>query len=183
MIYPPAKEGLGVYAIELGNERQDHKAIVLSNGADELWQKHYTRLASIIEQGYIITDVLSKDYPGRCSHYYSKVVPGVFDGSRNIIVAKLHNTPCGVITLKRTVEEEKICSFYVTKRYRHQGVGKALLEASFKWLGTTTPIITMGEDKTKSFTKIIERYNWQHTSTLSVGYYNDHSCEYVFNER
>ena len=59
------------------------------------------------------------------------------------------------------------------------GVGTALLEEAFKFLGTTKPVITMPDYKEKCFRKIIDRYEWEIKQTID-SYYSDNK-ELIFN--
>ena len=51
----------------------------------------------------------------------------------------------GFAVLKNMPSEKKICSFYIIPAYQHSGYGSLLMEESFRYLGTTVPLITMSE--------------------------------------
>lgn len=82
--------------------------------------------------------------------------------------------------LKRDEEEQKICTLYVSDKCRGLGIGKAIVEESMRWLGTTKPLITLADYKLEMFKPIINKYGWELTEVVS-GLYNDRSQELCFN--
>ncbi len=58
-----------------------------------------------------------------------------------------------------------------------------MLEYIFEYLGTSKPLITITDYKVLSFVPIIKKYNWKLTQITSKGYYNNASCEFVYNGR
>lgn len=135
----------------------------------------------LIGDSYRITDWISEDYPDHCRHFYTKYVPGIFTGERNIIAVYSIRGIAGTVILKKDEEECKISTLYVLEAYRGQHLSTNLLERSFEWLGTEKPLITIADYKLSQFTGIINRYGWQETDILSAGFYNTHSREHVFN--
>lgn len=69
---------------------------------------------------------------------------------REIIVCEKEYEIAGVTILKSTKEESKICTMYVAEQYRHNGLGRRLMELSLEWLENDKPVITL--DKSKSQT-------------------------------
>ena len=170
-IYPPQKEKLGVYVLELVPpptiiHLSKTNPKVRSAYADELYQ---------------LTDWICHDYPDHRSHYYQKYLPGLADGTREITGCYIGQIPAGVIILKNTPEEKKISTLYIADDYRGLGLASKLVQASESFLGTLKPTITVADYKVPQFEGLIKRFGWEHTSTLPQGYYNDHSSEWVFN--
>ena len=81
--------------------------------------------------------------------------------AREIVFCLNNDVPIGVVFLKNSKEEKKICTIYVEKTYRNIGIGTKLLLKSFAFLNTTKPLITMPEYKVKEFDNIIKNYNWE----------------------
>lgn len=176
-IYPREKEALGVYVFELKNillERKIYSASKLSRSSHKLFSK-------VLAESYNITDWIADDYPKHFEQFWTKYVPGIFSGEREIFAAYVGKHIAGVVILKKTTEEQKICTIYVPDEFRCQGIATALLQKSFEWLGTDKPLVTIADYKKNDFVKIIEQYCWTLTQTLERGYYNDHSRELVFN--
>ena len=64
----------------------------------------------------------------------------------------------GFAIVKNTFDEKKICSFYILPQYQHLGYGSTLMEECFRYLGTTTPLITMPERCKKLFEGLLRKY-------------------------
>lgn len=182
-IYPKDRESLGVYVFELKFRTHDTKAPVFEvvKASDLLKEEKGKSFAKLIAESYMITDWICKDYPLHCDHFYSKYVPGVFDGEREIISCYIGGKIVATAFLKKDESERKISTLYVKPEYQRQGVATALIEKCFEWLGTTKPLITIADYKLDQFSGIINKYAWKETQVLDAGYYNDHSREHVFN--
>ena len=137
--------------------------------------------AKLIVKSYLITDGLCKDYPMHCEHFFGKCVPGILRGEREIISGYINGEVVATAFLKKDKAESKIGTLYVKPEYRRQGIGTALIEECFEWLGTTKPLVTIADYKLAQLAKFIKRYDWLETQVLEAGYYNNHSREHVFN--
>lgn len=72
---------------------------------------------------------LRAEYPKFYSWYYEKVLSGLSDGTRKIFLARSplsFGKVNGVLILKNTTEEKKICTLYVDKDSRLLGFGTKL---------------------------------------------------------
>jgi ASC-1-like (ASCH) protein/GNAT superfamily N-acetyltransferase len=176
-IYPMSKERLGVYVFELAITSQNPKLL----RALEVAQSNRKLFSQIVSESYNLTDWICDDYPQHFNWFYVKVLPEIFSGRREIISCYFKNHIAGIAILKCDATERKICTLYVSKEFRDQGIGTLLMNESFKWLETTKPLISIADCKVKMFEKIIKNFDWQLTQVLDVGYYNDHSKEFVYN--
>lgn len=135
------------------------------------------------QDAYSATDCLRQDYPKYFEWYWSKNIPRVFNGTGEIVVCIIDDNIAGIASLKKINIEKKICTFFVVKEYRGQHVATKMLEYIFEYLGTSKPLITITDYKVLSFVPIIKKYNWKLTQITSKGYYNNASCEFVYNGR
>lgn len=135
------------------------------------------------QDAYSATDCLCQDYPKYFEWYWSKNFPRVFNGTGEIVVCIIDDNIAGIASLKKINTEKKICTFFVVKEYRGQHVATKMLEYIFEYLGTSKPLITITDYKVLSFAPIIKKYNWKLTQITSKGYYNNASCEFVYNGR
>ena len=135
------------------------------------------------QDAYSATDCLCQDYPKYFEWYWSKNIPRVFNGTGEIVVCTIDDNIAGIASLKKINTEKKICTFFVVKEYRGQHVATKMLEYIFEYLGTSKPLITITDYKVLSFVPIIKKYNWKLTQITSKGYYNNASCEFVYNGR
>ena len=175
-IYPEDKESLGVYAFEL-RKAQDMEIISLSN----CLVSNHNLFSKLVSEAYMVTDYICKDYPKHFQWYWEKTVPALFKGTREILICMVESEIAGVAFLKNEDQEKKICKFLVLEKYRGNHIASRLLERSFKYLGTTKPLITIADYKLPMFEGIIKKYGWVITQKLEKGYYNNDSHEIVFN--
>lgn len=194
-IYPADKEALGIYAFELRASEENSKERILK-ASDLLKDGRNREFAELIYLCYCATDWICKDYPDHCDHFFTKYVPGVFDGTREILGLYCGQELAGMIVLKKAIEaensndpaaarpvwERKISTLYVKPEYQNRGIASKLIEASFKWLGTTKPLLSIADYKIPQFEKMIKKYDWKKTQELEK-YYNDSATEYVYNGR
>lgn len=133
-------------------------------------------ISELINQGYplemlqkILNDILvlsmqvKKDYPDYKNWFINTQIPGVYDGTRNIIVAHIKDRIVGFVSLKKTPSEKKICTFYVEKNYRRNKIGTILVEKAIEYLEETKPLITIPMNKLNEFIKIGNRFDWEIT--------------------
>jgi GNAT superfamily N-acetyltransferase len=135
---------------------------------------------NLANQIYYLTDHLTKDYPKHHRWYFTKHLPGVGTDKREILFVKNFNNVCAVAFLKKDEQEKKICTFYVAEHGRNIGIGRELMNASFDYLNTTTPMITMPSAKVPFFIHFIHSFDWKITQIID-GYYTVNVDEVVFN--
>ena len=143
--------------------------------------EEFMKLATKI---YMITDFICDDYPKYKEWYFTKQLPATINtDERNILFVRNPENDNEIISmacLKRDEEEQKICTLYVSDKCRVLGIGKAIVEESMRWLGTTKPLITLADYKLEMFKPIIDKYGWELTEIVS-GLYNDRYQELCFN--
>ena len=152
----------------------------LKNYLGTISHDEFIKLATNI---YMITDFICKDYPKHKEWYFTKQLPAIVGGERNILFVRNPENQDEIISiacLKKDKEERKICTLYVSDKCRGLGIGTAIVEESMKWLGTTKPLITLADYKLEMFKPIINKYCWQLTEVVS-GLYNNRSQELCFN--
>ena len=141
------------------------------------FSKNYNK--KLLDKLYLVTKRLEQDYPNHKEWFYNKFVKELDGKSREIVYCKNGSKICGVAFLKNTEKEKKICTLFVCEEYRKQGIGTGLLMEAIKFLGTTTPLITMPAYKEQCFKKIIDKYNWVKRQEINNCYSNNK--ELVFN--
>lgn len=131
---------------------------------------------NLLEEIYNLTKKLEKDYPAHYDWYHNKFIKELDGIKREIIFCKLNNEVVAVSLLKKS--ESKICTIMVDPNYRKMGIGTALMEASFKFLGTTKPFITMPEYKKECFKYYIKKYHWNLNQTIESCYSDNNELVY-----
>ena len=132
---------------------------------DELIKEQYPLevIQKLLNDVLILSMQVKNDYPDYRNWYQTIQVPGIYDGTRNIIIAHIADRIVGFVSLKKTQEEKKICTFYVEKSFRKNQIGTLLATKAVEYLEEDKPLITIPMDKLHEFTRIGEKYNWEIT--------------------
>ena len=86
----------------------------------------------------------------------------------------------GLIILKKTHCEKKICTLKVDERYQRKGIGSALILKAFDFLETDKPLITVPEEYENVFSKILNKLGFKKTAEIH-GLYRVDKIEYIYN--
>ena len=70
---------------------------------------------------------LENEYPDFNSWYFNKVIPGIFQGDRCVVLKQIKEEFVGIAILKRDRDERKICTLRVTNNIKGNGIGSALI--------------------------------------------------------
>ena len=141
-------------------------------------------LMTLARKIYMLTDSMCNDYPRHNEWFFTKQLPATINSDeRNILFIrnpKDDNEIISMTCLKRDNEEQKLCTIYVSDKYRKLGIGKAIVEESMRWLGTKKPLITFPAYKLETMKSVIKEYGWELTEIVT-GLYNDGVQELCFN--
>lgn len=149
---------------------------------EELMKENYP--PEVIEK--LLMDVLvlsmkvKDDYPDYRTWYQTIQIPGIYNGTRNIIIAHIKDRIVGFISLKKTSEEKKICTFYVEKNFRRNKIGMLLAAEAVEYLEEDKPLITIPLDKLNEFAHIAAKYDWQ-ISDIKENLYRLNNPEVIVN--
>lgn len=149
---------------------------------EELIKSNYPQqeIEKLLNNILILSLNVKNDYPDYKEWFLNTQVPGLYDNTRNIIVAHIDFKIVGFISLKKTQLEKKICTFYVEKSFQKNKIGTLLVEAAFEYLEDTKPLITMPIDHLKDFIKMSEKYNWEITD-IKENLYRMNNPEIILN--
>ena len=150
--------------------------IIYNRLSDHINDVDYQELC---DQIYYLTDHLSIDYPRHKEWFFNTHLKGI-GIDREVVYITHHRNICGVAFLKKTDNEKKICTFYVAEYSRNHGVGNALLNECFEYLGTNKPLTSIPTYKARIFLYYVYKYDWKITQILQE-YYNKENDEVVFN--
>ncbi len=122
---------------------------------------------------------LEYQYPGFRVWFFKKVVAGLYDGSRTIILAS-NSDELGGIAILKTSLEKKICTLRVRPTARYNGIGCFLFEKSLEILETRYPLFTVSSCRMNQFSSLVKKFDFRLEETLPE-YYQPNMVEYVFN--
>lgn len=130
-----------------------------------------------INEFYNLTDYNHNQYPDYTKWFFGTNIPRILNNKGDIFFSLDGLLVKGIIIVKKTVDEKKICTALIDEPYRNQKLGSKLFEEAFKYLGTDKPIITIPKMKINQFEHFINYYNWKITDTINEYY----SLEIKFN--
>lgn len=125
---------------------------------------------------------LSCDYP----NFYlwlDKIQSQLDTNTRSIVVCKSVSDGeiLGVSILKKTSEENKICTLRVANKCKRMHIGSRLMEMSLRILEDDKPLITVSEDHINEFSALLKRFGFKFKNKVKSIYIKD-KYEYFFNK-
>ena len=154
-------------------EIHDIKQLIDQNYPLEIIQK-------LIQDVLLLSMTVKQDYPDYRSWFLNTQIPGLYDNTRNIIIAHINDKIVGFVSLKKTSTEKKICTFYVEKSFRRNKIGTILVEKAINYLEESRPLITIPMNKLNEFIKIGNYYNWEITD-IKENLYRTSTPEVIVN--
>lgn len=100
---------------------------------------------------------------------------------RTIVVCEYDKQIVGLIILKDTVKEKKICTIRVAEGYRRQGIGTYLMNEARRILHEDFPLVTVSDEHIGVFRKFLSRFRFEQKSQVKSVYQYGHD-EYYFNK-
>lgn len=123
---------------------------------------------------------LEATYPGFRAWYWSKVVPGLDNATRQILHVGSIRTPTAVAIVKCDESESKICTLWVAEAHRGKGVGRELLEEAIDWTGVNRPLFTVPAERYEEFRPLMVRFGFEETARIH-SMYRPGVIEHVYN--
>ena len=122
-------------------------------------------IQSLIEQDINIDIIMNKvkefmelEYPGFYDWFNDKVIPGLDDGTRNIVVMMKNDKVIGIANLKKTEKEKKMSNLTVKSFLHHEKYWNEIVNKSLDWLETDQPVVIIAKKEIyKSIELMFER--------------------------
>jgi len=139
-------------------------------------------------EGYHRALAVVKDQLGMISGFYpefdgwfsSKVLPGLKNGERSILLEHTAGSLSGIAIVKRSASERKLCCLRVLPPYQGSGVGLRLFERAFDVLETRTPLLSVAEEQVANFDRVFNYYGFELAKEYQ-GLYRPKKKEFSFN--
>ncbi len=103
---------------------------------------------------------LRASYPQFDKWLLGKVVPGLRTGERTILIEERGFETAGVLVLKHSAEEKKLCTLRVRPSFEATGLGVRLFEKAFEVLGTERPLLSVSEAAQPKFVRLFEHFGF-----------------------
>lgn len=109
---------------------------------------------------YDINLLMEKDYPKYRDWFNNKLIPGLNNGSRNIIVMYKKNKIIGYVNLKKTAKERKMSNLNINSLFYYNQCWNILVDEAIKWLDDEDPIIIISDKEFNKCSNLIYKRNW-----------------------
>ncbi|WP_156373573.1 GNAT family N-acetyltransferase [Pseudorhodoferax sp. Leaf267] len=105
-------------------------------------------------------DFLRGAYPSFDFWLQTKVLPGISAGERTVVVERRGGRAVGLLIVKHTVDESKLCTLRVRPEFEFRGMGVRLFTRAFDILNTTRPLLSVSEMALPKFSRIFDHFGF-----------------------
>lgn len=123
---------------------------------------------------------LAREYPGFRNWFIESVLPGLYTNKRYLILRVRSERIVAAAILKKSAQENKICTLWVREDFQGLGLGNELFNQSFDLLKTDHPLMTISSAKLDQFRSLVRKYDFK-LCTSYDSYYVQGMKEYSFN--
>lgn len=115
-------------------------------------------------------EYLRGSYPEFEHWFLNQVIPGLLLGERTIFIEQRNSVVAGVVILKHTADEKKLCTLRVRPEYECLGLGVRLFEKAFEVLETEKPLLSVSEIAYPKFLRLFDHFNFSHRASYADMY-------------
>jgi hypothetical protein len=123
---------------------------------------------------------LRGSYPEFDEWLRGKVIPGIVAGERTVILEMRNGGVAGLLIVKHTDAEKKLCTLRVRPEYESKGLGIRLFETAFDILGTERPLLSVSEPSMPKFSRLFAHFGFSQEAVYG-GLYVPHVDELSYN--
>ena len=134
---------------------------------------------------FFLRDLRSLAYPN-IDIWYQKIIAEInnYPKSREMFICLSNEknllSISGLMILKKTHDEKKICTLRVKDNYQRKGIGSELIQKAFDFLETEKPLITVPGESEKVFSKIFSKYGFEKADEIRDLYLKN-TKEHIYN--
>lgn len=122
----------------------------------------------------------SASYPEFDQWVTQKVIPGIYTGERTVVIEKRSAAVSGILIVKHTEHEKKVCTLRVRPHCENRGLGIRLFEFAFDLLDTDRPLLSVSTTAKSRFTRIFDHFGFSQEATY-LGLYLPFKEEHSYN--
>jgi GNAT superfamily N-acetyltransferase len=126
------------------------------------------------------TAFLHESYPGFDEWLLGKVIPGIYAGERTAVVELRDSAVAGLVIVKHSDTEKKLCTLRVRPDFESRGLGVRLFETAFDLLGTDHPLLSVSEPSIPKFSRLFTHFGFSKEAVYG-GLYLPHVDEFSYN--
>jgi len=105
-------------------------------------------------------EFLRSSYPHFDEWFASKVLPGIYSGERTLLVEERDSVAVGLLILKHTSTEKKLCTLRVRPHFESKGLGVRLFQTAFQLLGTDRPLLSVSQPTVPKFERLFKYFGF-----------------------
>ena len=134
---------------------------------------------------FFLRDLRKSAYPN-INIWYKKIISEInnchksiemficFSNEKNLLSIS------GLMILKKTDDEKKICTLRVKENYQRKGIGSELIQKAFDFLETEKPLITVPKKSVEVFSRIFNSYGFEKNDEIK-NLYRKGNVEHIYN--
>lgn len=103
---------------------------------------------------------LRSSYPLFDAWFASKVLPGIRTGERTLLIEERNSVAVGLLILKHTSSEKKLCTLRVRPHFESKGLGVRLFQTAFQFLETERPLLSVSEPVAPRFQRLFQYFGF-----------------------
>lgn len=119
-------------------------------------------------------------YPRFDEWFALKVLPGISAGERTLLVEVRDSAAVGLLILKHSATEKKLCTLRVRPHYESRGLGVRLFQKTFELLGTERPLLSIAEPSVPKFERLFRHFGFAKEAVYE-GRYMSMIDEFAYN--
>ena len=123
---------------------------------------------------------LRESYPAFDEWLLDKALPGIYAGERTAVMELRDSTVAGLLIVKHTDTEKKLCTLRVRPDFESKGLGVRLFETAFDLLGTDRPLLSVSEPLLPKFSRLFTHFGFSKEAVYG-GRYQPHVDEFSYN--
>ena len=88
------------------------------------------------------------------------MLPELSLGKRTVVLEERDDKSAGLLILKHTAEERKLCTLRVRPEFENRGLGLRLFDKAFEILDTSRPLLSVSDQNLPKFSKIFDYFGF-----------------------
>jgi hypothetical protein len=125
-------------------------------------------------------EFLRCSYPNFDHWLTSKVLPGIYTGERTLLIEQRESSVVGLLILKHTAIERKLCTLRVRPHYESKGLGVRLFQTAFEILETERPLLSVAQPVETKFHRLFAYFGFSKQAVYE-GRYMPKVNEFAYN--
>ncbi|HDR8971458.1 GNAT family N-acetyltransferase [Burkholderia vietnamiensis] len=125
-------------------------------------------------------EFLRFSYPQFDHWFATKVIPGIHDGERTLLLERRGTVTVGILIVKHTAVEKKVCTLRVRPDFESKGLGVRLFQTAFHLLETEQPLLSVSALAAPKFERLFRYFGFAQEAVYQ-GRYLPHVDEYSYN--